>query len=107
MLSASSRPSLDNALADGTFSDSLRPEISLRVGFQCVSVACASGTARAYLNPLVAVLLLARPRLGVMLTLAIITSEVVLNARVGARIRMSGRQIAALCLGGMTSVPVA
>lgn len=52
----------------------------LRGEFQCVSVVCASGTAPASLDPPTAVLLLASPGLGVMLTVAIITSDVAHNA---------------------------
>ena len=37
-----------------------------------------------FLDPLAAVFLLARPRLGVMLTVAIITGDVTLNSWVGA-----------------------
>lgn len=45
---------------------------------------CAYWTTLTLLDPLAAALLLARPRLGVMLTVAIITIDVALNVWVGA-----------------------
>lgn len=45
---------------------------------------CTHWTTLTFFDPLAAVLLLAGPRLGVMLTVATITSDVVLNAWVGA-----------------------
>ncbi len=46
---------------------------------------CAYWTTLTFLDPLAAFLLLARPRLGVMLTVAIISSDVALNAWVAAK----------------------